>query len=118
MIVSCRVEQFEDFLAGFHEPEGFAWPIVESLADRVEVVLRVSAQVGAFGEVLPEQPVGVLVRAALPGRVRVAEVHGHVQRGDLPVQGELGPLVPGQRVAQESRQRPHPADDCFCSIGS
>ena len=28
MIVSCRVEQFEDFLAGFHEPEGFAWPIV------------------------------------------------------------------------------------------
>jgi hypothetical protein len=33
----------------------------------------VCAQVGAFGEVLPQQPVGVLVRAALPWTVRIAE---------------------------------------------
>jgi hypothetical protein len=31
-------------------------------------------EVGALGQVLAQQAVGVLVRAALPGRVRVAEV--------------------------------------------
>ena len=71
MIVSCGVGQFEDSLAGFHEPEGLAWSVVEFGGDRVEVVLAVSGEVGAFGEVLPEQPVGVLVGAALPGRVRI-----------------------------------------------
>jgi hypothetical protein len=30
--------------------------------------------IGALGEVLAQQPVGVLVGATLPGRVRVAEV--------------------------------------------
>ena len=39
--LSRGVEQFDDLLAGFHEPEGFAWPVVEFLGDRVEVVLRV-----------------------------------------------------------------------------
>ena len=39
--LSRGVEQFDDLLAWFHEPEGFAWPVVEFLGDRVEVVLRV-----------------------------------------------------------------------------
>ena len=32
------------------------------------------AEIGAFREVLAQQPVGVLVRAALPGAVGIAEV--------------------------------------------
>ena len=117
LTVSCGVEQFEDSLAGFHEPEGLAWPVVEFGGDRVEVVLAVSGEVGAFGEVLPEQPVGVLVGAALPGRVRVAEVDLHIQCGrHTPVQGEFGSLVPCQRVAQEFRQRPHLADDGLLDV--
>ena len=35
---------------------------------------RVGAQVGAFGEVVAQKAVYVLVGAALPGRVRVGEV--------------------------------------------
>ena len=53
---------------------GFAGSVVEFGGDVVEVLGAVHGQVGALGEVLAQQPVGVLVGAALPGRVRVAEV--------------------------------------------
>ena len=63
----------------------------------VEVVLAVGGQVGAFGEELADEAVEVLVGAALPGRVRVAEVDGDTggdaERG---VGGEFGALVPGE----------------------
>ena len=109
--LSRGVEQFDDLLAWFHEPEGFAWPVVEFLGDRVEVVLRVDGWVGAFGEVPAQEPVGVLVGAALPRGVRVAEVDG-LQRGADPfVQGEFRSLVPGQAVAQEFGRVLHLVDD-------
>ena len=61
---------------------------------------------------MAQQAVGVLVGAALPRGVRVAEADPHVQaRADLLVQGEFRTLVPGRRVAQEPGQVPHLADD-------
>jgi hypothetical protein len=54
--------------------------VVEFLSDSVEVVLGEAAQVGVLAQVLAQQPVGVLVGAALPGVVRVAEEHRHRQR--------------------------------------
>ena len=66
------------------------------------------AQVAALGEVLAQQPVGVLVARPLPGRVWLAEEHRHAERaGDLGVQRQLLALVPGQRTAQRRRQRRH-----------
>src|SRR5512143_4328511 len=56
--------------------EGLAGSAVERCGDRVKFRRAVSAQVGALGEVLAEQAVGVFVRAALLGAVRVAEVDG------------------------------------------
>ena len=47
---------------------------MSSAAIAVEFGAGVAVQVGAFGEVLAQQAVGVLVGAALPGRVRVGEV--------------------------------------------
>jgi hypothetical protein len=44
-----------------------AGPVVEFGGDAVEVVIGPRAQVGAFGEVLAEQAIGVFVGAALPG---------------------------------------------------
>ena len=112
MGLSRGVEQFDDLLAWFHGAGGFAWPVVEFLGDRVEVVLRVDGWAGAFGEALAQEPVGVLVGAALPRGVRVAEADGHVQRGSDPfVQGEFRSLVPGQRIAQEFGRRGHFVDD-------
>ena len=55
-----------------------------------------------LGGVLARQAVGVLVGAALPGAVRVAEVHLHVERGGHAcMQGEFGSLVPCRAVAQQ-----------------
>lgn len=41
--------------------------VVESGSDCVEVFAGVAGQAAAFGEVLPQEAVGVLVRASLPG---------------------------------------------------
>src|SRR4051812_47591957 len=52
-------------------------------------------------EVLPQQPVGVLVRAALPGAVRVAEGDRHASIDpQLRVLAQLRSLIPGQRASQ------------------
>lgn len=40
---------------------------VELMCDLTKVSCSVDGQVGALGKVLPQQAVGVLVRAALPG---------------------------------------------------
>lgn len=61
--------------------EGFAWPAVEAVGDGVEVILRVDGQIRALGQVLAQQSVGIFAGAALPGAVRVAEVHTHAGGG-------------------------------------
>jgi len=61
-------------LGGGSPAEGLAGAGVEGGGDGVEVAGAVSAQVGALGEVLAQQAVGVLVGATLPRAVRVGEV--------------------------------------------
>lgn len=58
-----------------------AGTVVEFVGDGVQVGLTERAEVGAFGEVLPEQPVGVFVGAALPGATWLAQVDRHAGRG-------------------------------------
>jgi hypothetical protein len=69
--------------------------------DRIQGGLVELAQVGASGEVLAEQPVGVLVAATLPGATRITEVHldAGVDR-ELGVLGHFLALIPGQRPAE------------------
>ena len=58
-----------------------------------------------LGEVLARQAVGVLVGAALPGAVRVTEVHLHIESGGHAcMQGEFGSLIPCRAVAQQRGQ--------------
>ena len=67
----------------------------------VEVSLGEGGHVGAFGEVLAEEPVGVLVGSSLPRGFGVTEVDL-----DTGVDGELGvschlfALIPRQRLPQ------------------
>ena len=95
---SLRGEQVADLLDGFAVAEAFSGPAVEFGGDRVQVGGAVHGQVAALREVLAQQAVGVLVAAALPGRVRVAEV-------DLEVGGDGDAAVrraspgPGPRSA-------------------
>ena len=44
---------------------------VQAMGDGVQLALRVPRQVRTLGQVLAQQPMGVLVGAALPGAVRI-----------------------------------------------
>ena len=52
-------------------------PSVEAQRDLVELIPTVHRQLRALEQVLVQQAVGVFVAAALPGTVRVGELHRH-----------------------------------------
>ena len=56
----------KDFERGMERVSG-AWPSVEAVGSGIEIVLGEGAQVGALGQVLAQQAVGVLAGAALRG---------------------------------------------------
>jgi hypothetical protein len=56
-----------ELLGWFHESQRLAGPVVQALGDAGQILSGVSGQVGAFGQVPAQQPVGVFVRSALPG---------------------------------------------------
>lgn len=60
------------------ERQGLAWPFIELASYFVQVCLGEDRQVCPLGEVLPQQSIGVLIGAALPGALRIAEVYGDV----------------------------------------
>ena len=77
--------------------EALARSGVELPSDGIEFGLGESRQVGALGEILPEQAVGVLVDAALPRAVRIGEVDidpGHFREPF--VLRHLAPLIVSQ----------------------
>ena len=82
--------------------------------------MALPGEVGALREVLPQQAVGVLVRAALPGALRVTGVDG--QAGvdtQLGVLGHLRALVPGQGPAELLGRVDRRCDriaDCFGAV--
>src|SRR5215212_2488211 len=81
--------------------KGLSRPSVEGDRHGREVVGAACAQVGALRKVLAQQPVGVLIRAALPRAVGIAEVD--LKTGIDPQAGVLAhlrPLIPGQRLPQ------------------
>ncbi len=83
-----------------------AGSIVQAVGDGVQFSLGVHGQIGALGQVLPQQPVGVLAGAALPGAVGVAEVHLDARAvGEFPVTRHLLALVVGQAVAHRLGNR-------------
>src|SRR6201987_3465358 len=52
----------------------FSWPLIEAQGDLVQVRLRVAGQIRLLRQVLPQQPVRVFVRTALPWALGIAEV--------------------------------------------
>ena len=92
---------FVEGLGGGFPAEGFAGSAVECCGDGVQVGGCVSGEVGAVGEILAEQAVGVLVGSALPGTLGVAEVDGGVGVcAELGVLCHFGALVPGQQLSE------------------
>src|SRR3954451_16627162 len=98
--VSCS-EELVQSLGRCSPAQGLSRPAVEGHRHGCKVLGAVHAEIGALREVLPQQPVGVLVRAALPRAVRVAEVARHASLDpQLGVLGHLRSLIPGQRSSQ------------------
>ena len=89
------------------KPQGFAWPFVELTRHFVQMSLRVYRHVGAFGEVLSEQAISVLIGTPLPWALRITEVDIDVGRQAEPamVREFLAP-VPGQGLVELGRQLP------------
>ena len=80
--------------------QAFARPVVEPVNRLVNVLVTDSAQVGALGKVLTQQPVGVLIESTLPGVVGMCEVHIGIQAvGNEGVLGKLLAIVKCQRQA-------------------
>ena len=76
-----------------------ARPAVQTVGNGVKFVLTVDGKVGAFGQILAQQAVGVFTRAALPWAVRVAEVHLHTGGGgELCMPRHLLALVVGEAL--------------------
>src|SRR5262249_18591914 len=92
----CNEEVVEGF-GGGGVAGGAAGAGVELVGDGVEFCLGVGGQVGAFGQVVADQAVGVLVGAALPGGVGVGEVDRDAGGdGEGGVAGHFLAAVPGQ----------------------
>src|ERR671919_623790 len=88
-------------LGGGAPAERLAGSGVECGGDGLDVVAVPAGEVGALGEVLAQEAVGVLVGAALPWAVWVGEVDGETGVDfELGVLGEFFAAVPGQRAAQ------------------
>ena len=84
-------------LASSLPSEDLTWSVVEFVDGCLHLVGGELREVGLLREVLAQQPVRVLVAAALPGAVRVAEVDGHACRGaEVVVLGQLDAAVLGQ----------------------
>ena len=61
-------------------------------------------QIHSFREVLPEQAVGVFVRAALPGTLWIAEVDHDVRvQSEAFVIGHFFASIPGERLVEFPR---------------
>src|SRR3954469_6981371 len=98
--VSCS-EELVQSLGRCSPAQGLSRSAVEGDRHGCKVLGAVHAEVGALWKVLPQQPVGVLFRAALPGAVRVAEVDRHARLDpQLGMLGHFRSLIPRQRSSQ------------------
>ncbi|MNZ98929.1 hypothetical protein D3C78_1182350 [compost metagenome] len=81
-----------------------ARPNIQFIRNGIQLLLAMPRQVGALGQVLPNQAVDVFVAAALPGAMRVAESNSHSGTlGDVGVTHHFPALVIGQRFTRCQR---------------
>ena len=88
---------------GRGEVEAFSWPRIQAMGNGIQLALRVARQVRALGQVLAQQPIHILVGAALPRTMRIGKEHA--DREPLGQALMFSPLVPpivGQRFPQRS----------------
>ncbi len=79
--------------------KALSWALVQLTRNGGTLLLREVRHAGALGDVLADEPIGVLVGAAFPGMMRGREVHLRRGRGlECGVPMKLRPVVTGERV--------------------
>ena len=73
-------------------------PTVQTVGNGIEFVLTVDREVGAFGQILAKQFVGVLAGPALPGAMWITEVDVHADGGKLLMPRHFFALVVGKAL--------------------
>ena len=92
---------------GRGEVQTFSRARVEAMRDGIQLTLCVPRQVRTLGQVLAQQPVGVLVGAALPRAVRIGKEDQDCESAGQPhVLGHLFPPIIGQGFSQWDRHVP------------
>ena len=76
--------------------QGLSRPLIQAQGYFVQIRLREARQIGFLGQVLSQQPVGVLVRAALPRTLRIAKIDFYMGGyAEVLVLRHLQPTIPG-----------------------
>ena len=84
----------EEYLIGGSEAQSLPGAVIEALGGVIQFLPDDGAQVPVLGEVLADQPMGIFVRAPLPGAVGMGKVDDGAQgRGDPFVFGSLRAIV-------------------------
>ena len=97
---------------GRRKVETFSWARVEAMRDGVQLALRIARQVGALGQILTQQPMGVFIDPALPGAVRIGkEDLDREPLGQLLVLGHLFPSIVRQGFPQQGGHMPEFFDE-------
>ena len=92
---------------GRRKAQTFSWARVQAMRDGVQLALRVARQVRALGPVLAQQPVRVLIGAALPRAVRIGkEDLEREPLGQALMLGHLFASIIGQGLPQQGRHMP------------
>lgn len=100
LVGNCRHDVVHG-LTGAALVDSGAWSVIQQVGDGVQVFLAVERHVGAFGQELSQQSVGVLAGTALPGTARIADAHAHVGLAcQLSAPGHLTSSVVGQCLAK------------------
>ena len=98
-----RRNTFLKFTRGSLKTQSLSWALIQAQCDFVQIRLGIAGEVCVLREVLSQEPVGVFVRAALPGTLRIAEVHFHIRgHRKVLVFGHFQSAVPRQRASQGS----------------
>ena len=92
---------------GRGEVKTFSWARVQAMSNDIQLALRVPRQVGTLGQVLPQQPVRVLIGASLPRAVRIGKEDLDREPLDqLLVLGHLFPSIVRQGFPQQGGHMP------------
>jgi hypothetical protein len=96
------------------ELKALAWGVVVAKEASLELLRGQGSENGFAGEVTAHAADGIFDAAFLPRFVGVAEESGKAQAlGELVMQGELGPVIESDGLAQGGRKRLEPGEETF-----